>query len=135
MKIKWDNLPEDALIFPYRVYFSAAVRGKNGDKATEEEKSKNIERGKVLAYSLQAKFPNWIIYVPHEHEIFIELGWKMGLLTSKNIMKIFCEMVSERDILVAVEEDVAISGGVRLEIKAAKKAKKLVLGYSNVMGL
>ena len=133
--MKFDKLPENSLEYPYKVYFSACVRGPNGDKATPEEKLINIERGKTLATSLKMKFPNWSLYVPHEHELFIELAWEMKLITSEAIMKVFCKMVQQRDIIVAVEEDVELSAGVRLELKAARKAKKIVLSYERIMGI
>lgn len=132
---KFDNLPEDAYIYPYEVYFSAKVRGKNGDAATPEEMAFNIAEGSVKGNALQMKYPRWKVFIPHDHEELVDALVAVGVANSESIMQGFCKIVSTKEILVVVAEDAEVSGGVQLEIKQARKRKMPILSYTQVMGL
>lgn len=135
------DIPADANEYPYSVYFSAACRGPKGDRATKADKEFYIQQAIARAQSLKAKYPHWRIHVPHEQETFVEKAWEMGEMDSAAIMRVFCALVAERELLVVAEDDTfdnngnVVSNGVLLEIAAARENKIPIISYTNAMGL
>jgi len=111
-------------------YLSAPVRGKDGDVVDPIVKANNVQEGCVLGGVLRRAFPLLNLYVPHEHERIIDKLWRNGV-SSKRIVKAYCELVTESDLLLLYTEN-GISEGMRKERDAAKKAGVPVVEFDRL---
>ncbi|RLD97119.1 MAG: hypothetical protein DRI92_06150, partial [Aquificota bacterium] len=80
-----------------RIYMSHTIRGKHGNKATPAQMQANKDRALQFANCLRAYFLDWErmdglppvdLYVPAEHDEFVELAWKKKYLNIDQILEI-----------------------------------------------
>ena len=100
-----------------KIYFAAAYRGALGDNTTDEIIAQNVRRATEIGDKLQELFPDIDVFIPHK-ELIGNTAWKIGLLTSEDIVNICCEIVSRCDLIVALKP---ISPGMALEIEMASE--------------
>ena len=62
------------------------------------------------------EFPNIDFYVPGEHDEFVLIAYRWGVLTEKQILDIDCEIVSRCSFLVVFAPDDYISKGMQIEV-------------------
>lgn len=122
-----------------RIYLSHAIRGAKGQQATDDDMRENCNKalryvegirkslsmcplvGKAVAIN-DGRGPILLhggdeFYVPAEHEDFVQLAYRRGYLTEKQILEIDCEILGKCDAVFAFGP---ISGGMRAEIDHAK---------------
>ncbi len=109
-------------------YFMAPVRGANGDESTAEERAANIEKAQMVARSIERRFPDLDLYVPHDHEEIIEELWLHGEVASEDIVWAFCQLAVKRDF--GIWYDHVYSGGCREEQVAMEASDKSVARFS-----
>lgn len=99
-----------------RAYVSHSIRGKFGNAATEEQVQTNNQKAIEFGKQLAGEFPNINFYVPGEHDEFVLIAYRWGVLTEKQILDIDCEIVSRCNFLIAYSPDDYISKGMKREI-------------------
>ena len=99
-----------------RAYVSHSIRGKFGKAATEEQMEANNQKAIKFGRLLANEFPNVGFYVPGEHDEFVLIAYRWGVLTEKQILDIDCEIVSRCGFLIAYAPDDYVSKGMQIEI-------------------
>lgn len=111
-----------------RVYLSHSIRGMKGSDATIEDMNENCERIKLVAMTLRHELgPNVEIYVPAEHERFVQIAFVCKMLSEEQILEIDCKIIDSLDMLICnVEESKGdkLQGGREIEVFHAAKSKK-----------
>lgn len=111
-----------------RVYLSHSMRGTAGPNASQEIQDENCERIKLVAMTLRYKFGgNVEFYVPAENETFVQIAYKLGLLTVPQILEVDCKIIDKMDVVICnVEEskDDVLQGGRLTEMAHAAKTDK-----------
>jgi len=98
-----------------RVYISHSIRGSKGKDATHEDMVQNNQKATTFGAIFSCKFPNIDFYVPADHDEFVLIAYKSGLLTENQILDIDCQILSKRHVLLNFIPDQYISGGMLKE--------------------
>lgn len=102
-----------------RAYCSHSIRGKYGNAATDEQMAANNQKAIEFGRLLADEFPMIDFYVPGEHDEFVLIAYRWGLITEKQILDVDCEIVSRCNFLIAFAPDDYISKGMQIEIDHA----------------
>lgn len=100
-------------------YFSHSIRGSKGNAATDEDMEQNCLLVREVAKELRSHLPQLDIYVPAEHEDFVHIAWKQKMLSEEQILKVDCEIVARKDLLLVLVKDGWRGGGIGVEINKA----------------
>ena len=111
------------------VYFSHIIRGKKGSTASQQDMDENCEKAKKVASWLRENIPDLELYVPAEHEDFVQLAYLEKYLTEKQILDIDCKILEKRDLLIVFEVDGWRGGGIGVEIVYAQDVAKIPIFY------
>jgi len=112
----------------YRIYLSHIIRGKAGEDATEEEIEKNLEIARIVGEQLKAYFIDWekmdgfpkiYLYVPGEHDEFVQIAYKQGYLTETEVLTTDCQIISRCQLVIMYGN--YHSKGMRVEGEFAAK--------------
>lgn len=102
-----------------KIYYSAAIRGPAGDKATEAEMQINLRTASDQATLIQKLFGELItVYCPHQHDRLIQILWKQGHITTAPILQ--ADLQIQNDCDMTIVNNTISSSGVDLEIQNAK---------------
>ena len=112
-----------------RAYMCHSIRGRKGVDATEAEMNANNNKAIEAGERLRWEHPELDVYVPGDHDEFIMIGYKNGVLTETEILDIDCGIVERRDVIIMYTEDGYLSRGMITEVEYAKKHKKEVWWY------
>ena len=122
-----------------KIYLSHAIRGAKGEAATREDQAANCQKARMFAARLRDSIRRaltcgvgWCevecregllvlagydtIYVPAEHEEFVQAAYNCGALSIEQILAIDCMIVSTCGALVAYGP---VSPGMQVEIDYA----------------
>ena len=103
-----------------KIYLSHSIRGKKGNKATNEDMEHNNELAIIIANKLRRKFDGKIeLYCPAEHDEFVLIAYRKDYLTESQILSVDCSILSQRDLLLVYAKDNFISRGMKIEIEYA----------------
>lgn len=125
----------------YRIYLSHCIRGKKGLKATPKDMKKNCDEALYFANRVRAEifdearmngWPDIELYVPAEHEDFIQKAYDKGFINEEQILDIDCEILNECDVLLAYGE--YMSRGMKVEIDYAFCNNIPILFIGNLKG-
>lgn len=99
-----------------RTYLSHSIRGKEGKECPADQLKKNCKAAIKIANVIREACP-WIdLYVPAEHEDFVQKAYDKKYVTEKQILDIDCEIVSECDnIVIFVPAGDELQGGRLIE--------------------
>jgi nucleoside 2-deoxyribosyltransferase len=114
-----------------RYYVSHSIRGKYGKDATPTQMKENCDRIIAIANEIRANLPIIELYVPAEHEDFVQLAYNLGYLTEQQILKIDCHIIDNCDggVLIFQPQDDPICGGRVVEWEHAIATSKPVLFF------
>jgi hypothetical protein len=111
----------------FRIYMSHPIRGAKGRKATAEDMYKNCMNTQRVATEIRAYLYDWFrmhgdvpridLYVPAEHDEFIQIAYDEGQLTVEQILDNDCVIVGRCNMLIAYGP---ISEGMKQEIDYAQ---------------
>jgi hypothetical protein len=111
-----------------KAYMSHPIRGPLKDKATAEDMRNNCDAAMVLAekirlyMSVNYREADLNLYVPAEHEAFVNRAWKNDMLTVQQILYIDCQIVEEyKDVLLVFAPYGPPVEGCNIEIMHATK--------------
>ena len=107
----------------HSAYVGHSIRGFAGKKATDNIMKQNCERVSLFMKKLRKCCPVYAFYVPGEVDEFISLAYRKRILSEKEILKVDCLILRQRDILIAYTsaDEPFISRGMKIEIKYAKE--------------
>ncbi len=99
-----------------RSYLSHAIRGKSGNKCPAVQLKENCEIAKEVAGVIREACPWLDLYVPAEHEDFVQKAYDKKYVTEKQILDVDCEILSECDnIIIFVPVGDELQGGRLIE--------------------
>jgi hypothetical protein len=107
-----------------RAYLSHPIRGAKGSAATHEDKEANNARAIMFAARVRAEVPGLDLWVPAEHEEFMQHAEDLGILTDELILAVDRKIVQSRDILIVYAPESFVSAGMCEEIMVAQAAGK-----------
>lgn len=110
-----------------KFYLSHPIRGKNGNKAINKTIEANCLKAAQIAHYIRQKIFGIQIYVPGEHDLFVQLAYKNQYLTEKQILNIDCQIIDQCDGLLLYVPDDKIYGGCKIEQEHAIKTGKPVI--------
>jgi len=111
----------------FKIYLSHQIRGPKGNNATEEDVCNNIIIHKNVGEQLKAYFLDWermdgfpkiYLYVPADHDEFVQTAWKKKYLNESQILDVDCAIINTCDLVIAYG-DAELSNGMRVEINYA----------------
>jgi len=115
-----------------RAYFSHAIRGRLGLDADEKTIRMNcdiaISAGKIIGRHI----PNLELYVPGEHDEFVQLAYKKGYITETEILDVDCSIIDRCDILLVYDWEHHISRGMSKEINHAREQSIPIFIFSEL---
>ena len=95
-----------------KVYLSHSIRGKLGNNCPPEVLKANCETAISIANAIRTRCPWAEIYVPAEHEDFVQKAYNKKYITEKQILEVDCEIIAEHDILIIyIPEGDELQGG------------------------
>ena len=104
-------------------YFSHTIRGKKGSDATPADMDANCAKAIQVANWIRANITELEIYVPAEHEDFVQLAYLEEYLTEQQILAIDCKILAQKtDFQIVLDEEGWRGGGIAVEIDAAINA-------------
>jgi len=117
-----------------KFYFSHAIRGKAGLKASLEVQNANCAEAMQIADKLRERFgPKLDLYVPAENETFVQIAYSMGHLSEEAILDVDCRIIDQQDgVIVYVPKGDELQGGRLVEYNHALKTRKPVQIFSNI---
>ena len=103
-----------------RVYLSHAIRGAKGEACTREQQKKNCDNALAFAEEIRKACP-WIdLYVPAEHEEFVQIAYDKKYLTVDQILEVDFEIIRGcQAVLVYAPNGEEIQGGRKAELDFA----------------
>ena len=113
-------------------YFSHSIRGAKGPLATTEDMRYNCQVAELAAGMLRANWPSMNVYVPAEHEDYVQRAFDRGSHNETEILEIDKEILADRDVLIAFAYRGVISNGMKIEIKHADSLHIPVFIYEQV---
>ena len=111
----------------FRIYLSHWIRGPKGKNATKEEIQYNINKFIRIGQEIQAYlldwekmdgFPKMDLYIPAEHDEFVQIAFDRNYLKEEQILDVDCGIINGCN-LVIVYGDYKLSRGMQVEIEHA----------------
>ncbi len=114
-------------------YLSHPIRGKDGPGASHDVQAKNCAEAKRVGNILRALFPKLELYVPAEHEDFVQLAYDGGYLEEREILEIDCLIINNLDGVISyVPDGDELQGGRKIEYDHAVATNKPVCIFHKV---
>jgi hypothetical protein len=113
-------------------YFSHSIRGAKGLAATADDMALNCGLALVAANMLRQACPVLELYVPAEHEDYVQTAYDRGSHNEEEILAIDCEILTRRDILIGYCHKGVTSRGMQVEIKHAMEKDIPVFTFEKV---
>lgn len=102
-----------------KAYLSHCIRGIKGETATMDDMRHNCEAAIGYGNMLRKNMPELDLYIPAEHEDFVQRVYEAGWITVEQILDVDCSIISTKDIVIVYNPE-GISPGMRVEIDYAK---------------
>ncbi len=116
-----------------RFYLSHSIRGKYGANATPTQMKEACDKAILIANVLRATFPSIEIYVPAEHEDFVNIAYHEGYLTEQQVLAVDCKIIDGCEgVIIYVPEDDPLQGGREIEYDYACSHGKPVMLFTEV---
>ena len=124
-----------------KAYMSHPIRGPLKDKATAEDMQRNNDAARAMAerirtyMSVNYREVEFELYVPAEHEDFVNRAFRNDMLTVPQILKIDCQIIEEEynDLLLTFAPFGPPVEGCRIEIDHAVENEITVLVFEGII--
>lgn len=112
----------------FNIYMSHTIRGKKGLLATKKEVDTNIRKALWVGEQIKAYLLDWEkmdglprsnLYIPGEHDEFVQIVYKKKWLSEEQILAADCEIIDQCNMLIAYGD--YHSRGMEVEIAHAAK--------------
>lgn len=103
-----------------RLYLSHPIRGsKWSDSMSEKRKlevmHENCAAAMEFAEHLRALVPDVDLYVPAEHDEFVQIAYQRGYISEAHILAVDCEIIDSCDGVVYFDPEFNFSSGMKVE--------------------
>ena len=98
-----------------KVYLSHPIRGLKGSAATEEDFIANNAKAHAFARKVRDLFPEIDLYVPGEHDEFVSLAYRAGMLTVEQILDVDKMIIDSCQGVIYYNFEGTMSGGMVVE--------------------
>ena len=100
-----------------KVYLSHSIRGPKGKDASHADMKENCRRVLIPGNYIRRQLPSVELYIPAEHEDFVQRAYDMGLLTEQQILAVDCKIIDSCDavIIFLPLDDNELQGGRLVE--------------------
>ncbi len=116
-----------------RVYLSHSIRGKKGNAATNAEMKECCDAAIAVGEQIRTAIPSLDLYIPGEHEEFVQIAFKKKYITEKHILDVDCTIIDGCDIVIVyVPSDDELQGGRKIEYDHATRTCKPVFVFSEL---
>lgn len=116
-----------------RFYLSHSIRGKYGKNATPAQMMERCQRAIMVANIIRATFPSIELYVPAEHEDFVQRAYRCGYLTEQQILNIDCMIIDDCEgTLIFAPPDDPMCGGRIVEWEHTIATSKPVVTFNEI---
>jgi len=111
----------------FKIYLSHHIRGPKGEEATPEDMRANCDKHHKIGEEIGAYlydwwkilgFPKAELYVPADHDEFIQIAYRKNIITEAQILEVDCDIVSSCSLLIAFT-DSELSKGMKIEVDHA----------------
>ncbi len=100
----------------FRAYLSHAIRGKEGENCLADTQKKYCDAAIALGNKIRAACPWLDLYIPAEHEDFVQKAYNRRYLNVPQILDIDCDIVKDCGlIIVYVPKGDELQGGRLVE--------------------
>ena len=123
-----------------KVYLSHPIRGSLKDNATPESMKANCDLAKGIAGRIKQYMEfnhpglDLELYVPAEHEAFVNRSWSYDMLTVQQILYIDCKIIEEefKDVLLIFAPYGPPVEGCHVELQHARKKSIPVIIFKDM---
>jgi len=115
-----------------RVYLSHPIRGRLGLDADERTISENCNKAVVAGTIISCCVPEIDLYVPAQHDEFVQIAYDKGFLTETEILDIDCTIISKCDLLLVYNWQGYISRGMMREMEYAREHGIPIITFCDV---
>ena len=118
-----------------KFYLSHPIRGEAGDRATTEEIAANNEAAIAIANYIRNKITASInIHVPAEMENFVDLAYRMNILSVEQILAVDCKIIEGCDAVLIYAPFGNVVSGCKVELDHALRCYKPVFIFEDAHG-
>lgn len=107
-------------------YLSHSIRGSKGKDATAKDMAENCQKALEAANWVRNSVSGLDLYVPAEHEEFVQQAYEKNYLSIEQILVVDCNIVIQKDLLLVYTPDGWVGGGIEREVQCAKDRRKFV---------
>jgi len=115
-----------------RAYMSHAIRGRLGLDADKRTISENCNKAIVAGTIISCCVPEIDLYVPAQHDEFIQIAYDKGFLTETEILDVDCTIISRCSLLLVYDWQGYISRGMMKEIEYAREHNVPMIVFNDV---
>jgi len=115
-----------------RVYLSHPIRGRLGLDADEKTILENCNKAIVAGTIISCCVPEIDLYIPAQHDEFIQIAYDKGFLTETEILDVDCTIISKCDLLLVYDWQGYVSRGMMREMEYARKHGIPIVTFSDV---
>lgn len=101
-----------------KAYLSHCIRGAKGADATHEDMEQNCKAAIEYGNKLRNAIPDLDLYIPAEHEAFVQRAYDKGFMTEDQILSVDCDILRDMDCVIAYNPE-CISHGMQVEVDFA----------------
>ena len=111
----------------FRIYMSHTIRGRGGLDATEADIKINLAAATRIGVEIKAylldwekmdRFPRSDLYVPADHDEFVQIAWHKEYLNEKQVLEVDCDIISRCDLVIIYGN--YVSRGMKIELDFAQ---------------
>lgn len=102
-------------------YVSHTIRGEKGKDATKQDMENNCQRAEALCSQIRSEIADVILYVPAEHEQFVQSAFDRGFMSEQQILTVDCDILERQDLLIVLTENGWEGGGIGIEAMHARE--------------
>lgn len=114
-------------------YLSHRIRGLAGNTATHAQIQENCQTAIDIANEIKMAIRSIDFYVPGAVDEFVQIAWKKGYITEKQILDVDCAIIDRCEGIILYTPDGIICGGCKVEKDYAEKTNKPVFIFEDVV--
>lgn len=118
-----------------RVYLSHPIRGANRVTSKESEKpimDVNISKALAMGQAIRSYCPFASLYIPGEHEEFVNRAYEKYYLIEPTILEIDCDIIRSSDCVLFYNHENKFSSGMHAEWTVVNEEKVPSFTFNNV---
>ena len=95
-------------------YLSHPIRGFQNNSNTDVG-ALNVQKAVFVGNAIRLNIPSIKLYIPGEHQAFVSRAYHSGVLTDEQILKIDCDIMCNKELVIFYDPDNHFSAGMTVE--------------------